>query len=200
MKEIAWTPGSPDISQVALVRARTLSDVAKSMTQAGTLEIALETGNGKQLVGFDAAGRRTTSQLIEGDYPPVRRLFPEATPTYAVARTAEIIEATRRVALVAERNTPIRLSFTEGQVTLEAGQGEDAQASEALEATLVGEDITTAFNPHLFLDGLTALGTEYVRLGFTNPTKPVLMSGKTSAEGEDHEEFLYLLMPIRFAS
>jgi len=200
MKEIAWTPGSPDISQVALVRASTLSDVAKSMTQAGTLEIALETGNGKQLVGFDAAGRRTTSQLIEGDYPPVRRLFPEATPTYAVARTAEIIEATRRVALVAERNTPIRLSFTEGQVTLEAGQGEDAQASEALEATLVGEDITTAFNPHLFLDGLTALGTEYVRLGFTNPTKPVLMSGKTSAEGEDHEEFLYLLMPIRFAS
>jgi len=200
MKEITWSPRRPDISQVALVRARTLSDVAKSMTQAGTIDIALQTDGGKQIIGFEAAGRRTTSQLIEGDYPPVRRLFPESTPTYAVARTADIIEAARRVALVAERNTPIRLTFTEGQVVLEAGQGDDAQASEALEATLVGEDITTAFNPHLFLDGLGALGTEFVRLGFTHPTKPVLMSGKRSAEGEEQEEFLYLLMPIRFAS
>lgn len=200
MKEIAWTPRTPGISQVALVRARTLSDVAKSMTQAGTLDIALQTDAGKQLIGFDAAGRRTTSQLIEGDYPPVRRLFPDTTPTFAVARTGEIIEAARRVALVAERNTPIRLAFTEGQVVLEAGQGDDAQASEALEATLVGEDITTAFNPHLFLDGLTALGTEYVRLGFTHPTKPVLLSGKKSADSEEQEQFLYLLMPIRFAS
>jgi len=200
MKEITWIPRDPRVSQVALVRARTLSDVAKSMTQAGNLDIALQTDTGKHLIGFEAAGRRTTSQLIEGDYPPVRRLFPDATPTYAVARTAEIIEAARRVSLVAERNTPIRLAFTEGQVVLEAGQGDDAQASEALEATLVGEDITTAFNPHLLLDGLSALGTEYVRLGFTHPTKPVLMSGKKSAEGEEQEEFLYLLMPIRFAS
>ncbi len=130
----------------------------------------------------------------------MRRLFPDTTPTFAVARTGEIIEAARRVALVAERNTPIRLAFTEGQVVLEAGQGDDAQASEALEATLVGEDITTAFNPHLFLDGLTALGTEYVRLGFTHPTKPVLLSGKKSADSEEQEQFLYLLMPIRFAS
>ena len=199
MKEIGWTPANPDVSQVALVRARTLSDVAKSMTQAGTIELALQTEGGKQIIGFESAGRRTTSQLIEGDYPPVRRLFPDVTPTYAVARTGEIIEAARRVALVAERNTPIRLTFSEGQVVMEAGQGDDAQASEALEATLVGEDITTAFNPHLFLDGLGALGTEWVRLGFTHPTKPVLLSGRDKAE-EERSGFLYLLMPIRFAS
>lgn len=199
MKEIGWTPANPDVSQVALVRARTLSDVAKSMTQAGTIQLSLQTEGGKQIIGFESAGRRTTSQLIEGDYPPVRRLFPDVTPTYAVARTGEIIEATRRVALVAERNTPIRLTFSEGQVVMEAGQGDDAQASEALEATLVGEDITTAFNPHLFLDGLGALGTEWVRLGFTHPTKPVLLSGRDKAE-EERSGFLYLLMPIRFAS
>ena len=199
MKEIGWTPANPDVSQVALVRARTLSDVAKSMTQAGTIQLSLQTEGGKQIIGFESAGRRTTSQLIEGDYPPVRRLFPDVTPTYAVARTGEIIEAARRVALVAERNTPIRLTFSEGQVVMEAGQGDDAQASEALEATLVGEDITTAFNPHLFLDGLGALGTEWVRLGFTHPTKPVLLSGRDKAE-EERSGFLYLLMPIRFAS
>lgn len=199
MKEIGWTPANPDVSHVALVRARTLSYVAKSMTQAGTIQLSLQTEGGKQIIGFESAGRRTTSQLIEGDYPPVRRLFPDVTPTYAVARTGEIIEAARRVALVAERNTPIRLTFSEGQVVMEAGQGDDAQASEALEATLVGEDITTAFNPHLFLDGLGALGTEWVRLGFTHPTKPVLLSGRDKAE-EERSGFLYLLMPIRFAS
>lgn len=201
LKEIEWRPADPTISQVALVRARTLSDVAKSMTQSGTLEMSLQTEGGKQIIGFASDGRRTTSQLIEGDYPPVRRLFPDQTPTFAVAKTADLIDSARRVSLVAERNTPIRLTFSEGQVVLEAGQGDDAQASEAMEATLVGEDITTAFNPTLFLEGLSAMGSEYVRLGFTHPAKPVLMSGQgKDADGRDADGFLYLLMPIRFAS
>ena len=187
-----------DASTQRLLRiTRDLLDVAR--IESGRLQLSLQTEGGKQIIGFESAGRRTTSQPIEGDYPPVRRLFPDVTPTYAVARTGEIIAAARRVALVAERNTPIRLTFSEGQVVMEAGQGDDAQASEALEATLVGEDITTAFNPHLFLDGLGALGTEWVRLGFTHPTKPVLLSGRDKAE-EERSGFLYLLMPLRFAS
>lgn len=200
MKEVSWNPATPGLSDVALVRARTLIDVAKSMTGGERVDIALQTEGGKQIIGFDADGMATTSQLIEGSYPPVRRLFPEESPTYAVVKTADMIEAARRVSLVAERNTPIRLSFTEGQVTLEAGQGDDAQASEAIESTLVGEDIVTAFNPHLFLDGLTAMGTEWVRLGFTHPTKPVLMTGLKSEDATDQEAFRYLLMPNRFVS
>lgn len=200
LKELAWTPADTSISQVALVRGRTLSDVAKSMTSAGTIEMSLQTEGGKQIIGFESGGRHTTSQLIEGDYPPVRRLFPDHTPTFAVAKTADMIDSARRVALVAERNTPIRLTFTDGQVTLEAGQGDEAQASEAIEVTLTGEDITTAFNPVLFLEGLNALGTQYVRLGFTHPSKPVLMSGQTGDGEEESGSFLYLLMPIRFAS
>lgn len=200
LKEIHWNPSQPGIEQVALVRARTLIDVAKSIAHGGDIEIALQTEGGKQIIGFEAGGRRTTSQLIEGDYPPVRRLFPDETPTYAVAKTAELIEASRRVSLVAERNTPIRLTFSDSQVVLEAGAGDDAQASEAVEAPLTGEEISTAFNPHLFLDGLGVLGTDYVRLGFTHPTKPVLMSGLEDEKGEKAGDFLYLLMPIRFAS
>ncbi|WP_324650179.1 DNA polymerase III subunit beta [Georgenia sp. H159] len=199
LREISWHPASPAFSAVALVRARTLSDVAKSLTSAGSVDVALGNESSASLIGFAAGGRQTTSLLVEGDYPPVRRLFPDETTTHAVVATAPLVEAARRVSLVAERNTPIRLSFSEGQVILEAGQGEDAQASEALEATLVGEDIVTAFNPHYLLDGLGALTTDFARLSFTHPSKPAILTGQGSAEGESEEEFRYLLMPIRFA-
>lgn len=199
MREVSWSPASPGVSRVALVRARTLSDVAKNLSSAGSVELALaEDGD---IVGFEAGGRRTTSLLLEGDYPPVRRLFPEQTSTHTVTATAELVEAAKRVSLVAERNTPIRLSFTEGQVVLEAGQGDDAQASEALESTLVGEDISTAFNPQYLLDGLGSLDSEFVRLSFTHPSKPAVMTGQDTIDGADHaEEFRYLLMPIRFGA
>lgn len=199
MRELSWQPSATDISTVALVRARTLSDVAKSLTSAGTVDIALGEEASTSLIGFEAGGRRTTSLLVEGDYPPVRRLFPDDTPTHAVVATAALVEAARRVSLVAERNTPIRLSISEGQIVLEAGQGEDAQASEALEATLVGEELTTAFNPSYLLDGLGALNTDFVRMSFTHPSKPAVLTGQHSAEGDDDTEFRYLLMPIRFA-
>lgn len=200
MRELPWHPASPGTSSSALLRARTLSDVAKSLTSAGTVDLALVDSTSHGLIGFEAGGRRTTSLLLDGEYPPVRRLFPEQTTTHAVVHRTSLVEAARRVSLVAERNTPIRLSFSEGTVVLEAGQGDDAQASEALEATLVGEDISSAFNPHYLLDGLGALGTEFVRMAFTHSSKPVVVTGQTSPEGDAEADFRYLLMPIRFAS
>jgi DNA polymerase-3 subunit beta len=200
MRELPWRAQSPTQSASALVRARTLSDVAKSITTAGTVEIALSTDGGTGLIGFEAGGRRTTSLLLDGEYPPVRRLFPEQTTTHAVISTSALVEAARRVSLVAERNTPIRLSFTEGQVVLEAGQGDDAQASEALEVTLIGEPISTAFNPHYLLDGLNALITPFTRLDFTQPSKPVVLSGQRGPDDDAESDFRYLLMPIRFAA
>lgn len=199
LRELSWHPADPAASAVALVRARTLSDVAKSLTHGGSVDLALADDGPSALIGFEAGGRRTTSLLVDGDYPPVRRLFPEETTIHAVVGTHDLVEATRRVSLVAERNTPVRLSFEEGQVVLEAGQGDDAQASEALEATLTGEPITTAFNPHYLLDGLGGLTTPFVRLSFTHSSKPVVLTGQAEAEGEDTDEFRYLLMPIRFA-
>jgi DNA polymerase-3 subunit beta len=200
VRELAWRPASPSVSAAALLRARTLSDVAKSLTSAGTVDIALSAQGPNGLVGFEAGGRRTTSLLLDGDYPPVRRLFPEQTTTHAIVHTHSLVEAARRVSLVAERNTPIRLSFAEGTVVLEAGQGDDAQASEALEASLIGEPLSAAFNPHYLLDGLGALSTDFARLAFTHPSKPVVVTGQENAEGEADADFRYLLMPIRFAS
>ncbi|MCF4120446.1 DNA polymerase III subunit beta [Antribacter sp. KLBMP9083] len=200
LRELTWTPATPGYSAVALIRARTLNDVAKSLGGSGSLvNVGLSTGAGLDLVGFEAGGRHTTSQLVDGDYPAVRRLFPDATPIHAVVATGPLIEAAKRVSLVAERNTPIRLSFTDGQVVLDAGQGDDAQASEALEAVLVGEDIAVAFNPQFLLDGLGALGTDFVRLSFTHPNKPVEFTGQESLDGEDDSSYRYLLVPIRFA-
>lgn len=201
LRELTWTPATPGYSAVALVRARTLNDVAKSLgAGGGQVNIGLSTGEGIDLIGFEAGGRHTTSQLVDGDYPAVRRLFPDATPIHAVVPTQALIDAAKRVALVAERNTPIRLAFSEGQVVLDAGQGDDAQASEALEAVLVGEDIQVAFNPQFLLDGLGALGTDFVRLSFTHPNKPVEFTGQESLDGEDSSAYRYLLVPIRFSS
>lgn len=200
LRELTWKPSSPDISTVALVRARTLLDAAKSLGSAGSVTVALATGTGVDMIGFEAAGRQTTSLLVDGDYPAVRRLFPDETPIHAVVSTHALADAAKRVSLVAERNTPIRLSFSEGQVVLDAGQGDDAQASEAIESTLVGDDISVAFNPQFLLDGLGALSTPFVRLSFTHPNKPVEFTGQQTVDGEDNQEYRYLLVPIRFAS
>jgi DNA polymerase-3 subunit beta len=101
----------------------------------------------------------------------------------------------RRVALVAERNTPVRLSFTAGQLLLEAGTGDEAQAAETLEASYEGEDIQIAFNPQYLLDGLTAMDSDTVRISFTTPSKPAVITGKPAAD--QPPDYRYLLMPIR---
>lgn len=199
VREVSWNPATPGLQATALVRARTLSEVAKSLTSAGTINVSLPTGTGADIVGFEAGGRRTTSLLVDGDYPPVRRLFPDTTTTHAVVATSALVEAARRVSLVAERNTPIRLEFSEGQVVLEAGQGEDAQASEAIEALLEGESITTAYNPAYLTDALGVVGKEFTRLSFTHGTKPSVITGQSSLDAPEDDAFRYLIQPIRFA-
>ena len=199
MRELPWRPASPGAESVALVRARTLSEVAKSLGAGGEVVLALSAAGGHELIGFASGGRQTTSLLVDGDYPKVRSLFPAESPVYAVVQAAPLVEAVRRVALVAERNTPVRLSFSDGQLTLEAGQGEDAQASEALEASLVGDDLTIAFNPGFLLDGLQALTTPYARMSFTQPTKPAVLTGQADVDGPDDTVYRYLIMPVRMA-
>jgi DNA polymerase-3 subunit beta len=99
---------------------------------------------------------------------------------------------------VAERNTPVRLSFSQGEVVLEAGTGDEAQAVEALEATLEGDDITIAFNPGFLLDGLGAIGSDIARLSFTTPTKPAVLTGKPAGDGAN-PNYRYLIMPVRLS-
>ncbi|MCC9205707.1 DNA polymerase III subunit beta [Arthrobacter sp. zg-Y769] len=195
LRELSWKPATPGISTSALVKAKTLNEVAKTLGGAGDLNIALS--DDSELIGFESGGRRTTSLLVDGDYPKIRSLFPENTPIHATVETSALVEAVRRVSLVAERNTPVRLAFTDGQLSLDAGTGEDAQASEALEAALVGDDITVAFNPHYLSEGLSAFPSKYVRFSFTTPPKPAVISAQEELTGDDQADYRYLLMPVR---
>jgi DNA polymerase III subunit beta len=201
MRELTWNPEATDASHVALVPARTLSDTAKALGAAGSVEIALgSSAGGDGLIGFEAGQRRATTRLLDGEYPKVTSIFPSSVDTESVIETAALVEAVKRVSLVAERNTPVRLKFTEGQVAIEAGTGDDAQASEAVEATLTGPDIEIAFNPQFLLDGLGAVGTAYSRLSFTQSSRPAVLSGQAEQDGEADSSYRYVLMPVRFAS
>lgn len=200
MRTFQWEPTEPGISTSLLVKAKTLNDVAKNMAVAGEVEVAFNTGenSGQSLIGFRAGGRHTTSTLMDGDYPPVRRLFPETTATTALVNRADLLEAVKRVSLVAEQKTSLRLAFSAGQVVLEAGQDDNAQATEIITAQLNGEDIRTAFNPQYLQAGLSALNTQYVRFSFTDAAKPAVLTGQNEPLAEDDPSFRYLLMPIRF--
>lgn len=201
MRELTWNPDATDASHVALVPARTLSETAKALGAAGSIEVALgSAAGGEGLVGFEAGQRRTTTRLLDGEYPKVTSIFPTSVETEAVIKTSELVEAVKRVSLVAERNTPVRLRFSEGQVTIEAGTGDDAQASEAVESTLTGPEIEIAFNPQFLLDGLGAVGTEFSRLSFTQSSRPAVLSGQAEADGVADTSYRYVLMPVRFAS
>jgi len=201
MRELTWQPAATDASHIALIPARTLSDTAKALGASGSVELALgSSAGGDGLIGFEAGQRRTTTRLLDGEYPKVTSIFPSSVDTEAVISTTALVEAVKRVALVAERNTPIRLKFSDGQVTIDAGTGDDAQASEAVESSLTGPEIEIAFNPHFLLDGLGAVGTAYSRLSFTQPSRPAVLSGQAEADGEADESYRYVLMPVRFAS
>jgi DNA polymerase-3 subunit beta len=200
VRDLAWTPEQSGLSAIALVPARTLADTAKSLASADKVTVALAAGGtGEGLVGFEGSGRRTTSRLLDGEFPKYKSLLPSESSSVATVDTAALVESVRRVALVAERNTPIRLSFSGGEVTLEAGSGDEAQASESLDAGLTGDDISIAFNPAYLLDGLGALDAGFAELRFTASTRPAVIAGKDSADATAGDDYRYLLMPVRLS-
>ncbi|MGI8702067.1 MAG: DNA polymerase III subunit beta [Nocardioidaceae bacterium] len=202
LRELTWNPDQPDIEASALVPARVLSDTAKSLATGSRVQIALGTGgNSDGLIGFaaeSASGRRlTTTRLIEGAFPNVRQLFPNATEVSARLEVSGFIEGVKRVSLVAGRNTPIRLTFTDSMVTLEAGNGEEAQASESLETALSGAGMTIGFNPSYLLDGLGAIPGSHVHVSMTEPGRPAAFASLSDIDAEPDLDFRYLLMPLR---
>jgi DNA polymerase-3 subunit beta len=200
VRELRWTPARPDISAAVLVPARALADTARSLTSGAEVSIALalpgEAGSGGDgMIGFEGAGRRTTSRLLGGEFPRYQALLPTHVSSVAEISASQLAEAVKRVALVAERNTAVRLAFTTGQLVLEAGTGDEAQAVEILEASYEGDDLSIAFNPQYLLDGLAAIDSDIARLSFTEPGKPALITGKPEPDGQP--DYRYLLMPIR---
>ncbi|MFT4011472.1 MAG: DNA polymerase III subunit beta [Nocardioidaceae bacterium] len=203
LREMRWDPGATDASAAALVPARVLDATAKSLTSGTDVTIALSgAAEGEGLIGFEGAAgggtRRTTTRLLDGEFPKVRTLFPTEHSTTARVDRVALVESVKRVSLVAERNTAVQLAFTDGAVTLDAGSGDEALATEQVEAVVKGEPITTGFNPGFLLDGLTAIEESVVELAFTQPSKPAVITGVDGGiDGEIVDDFRYLLMPRR---
>ncbi|NUL44782.1 DNA polymerase III subunit beta [Cellulosimicrobium funkei] len=201
MKELNWSPADPSISTSLLVKSKTLTEVAKSLAGGGDLQLRLpKESSTSDLVGFASGGRRTTSLLVDGEYPKIRALFPESSPIHAVVPTAPLVEAVRRVALVAERNTAVRMMFNDGHVTLDAGAGDDASANESLDSILNGDEITVAFNPSYLGEGLNVINAPYVRFSFTTAPKPALMTAQQEQDSPEQDDYRYLVMPVRLAN
>jgi DNA polymerase III subunit beta len=203
VRELRWSPSRPDLSAAVLVPARALAETARSLTSGAEVSIALalpgEGGadgtGGDGMIGFEGGGRQTTTRLLGGEFPRYQALLPTHATATAELSTSLLTEAVKRVALVAERNTAVRLAFTPGQLVLEAGTGEEAQAVEVLEAGYEGDDLAIAFNPQYLLDGLAAIDSDTARMSFTEPGKPALITGKPAPDGQP--DYRYLLMPIR---
>jgi DNA polymerase-3 subunit beta len=202
VREIDWDSGTSSAAgTTALVPARTLSEIGKTFAHSGTIGVSIVRSDDRELIAFRADKKTVTSLLIKGNFPPVKRLFPESVENYAVLNTAELVEATRRVSLVLEREAALRFSFssTEG-LTLEAAGSEQAQASETIDAHLVGDDTVVSLKPSFLLDGLGAVHSEFVRISFTkteNPNKPgpVLVTSQSSREAPGSDNYKYLLQP-----
>jgi len=201
LREITWRPDDPQAHLQARVPAKTLADTAKTLGSAGgEVTVALSRGGtGEGMIGFAGGTRRTTSRLLDGDYPKVRSLFPDHNVAQARVTVSALTEVVKRVSLVAERSTPVRMSFGEDGLVVEAGGNDDARASEAMDATYTGEAMQVAFNPQYLLDGLGALDTPNAVLSFTDPKKPALIV-PADAEGQIVPGYRYLMMPIRIGS
>ena len=116
VREIEWDAGTvagDSEAVTALVPARTLQEVGKTFGHSGTISVAITSRDDRELIAFSADKKTVTSLLIKGNFPPVRRLFPETVDNYAVMNTADLIEATRRVSLVLEREAALRYTFTQ---------------------------------------------------------------------------------------
>ncbi|MEU4677221.1 DNA polymerase III subunit beta [Micromonospora sp. NPDC023737] len=199
LREIQWNPDDPDVSINALVPARTLHDTAKALGPiGGEVTLALAAGGaGEGMIGFAGGTRRTTSRLLDGaNYPPVRSLFPSSHNAEARVSVSTLIEVVKRVALVAERTTPVLLSFSADGLVVEAGGSEEARASEAMEATFTGDPLTIGFNPQYLIDGLANLGAQTAVLSFVDAFKPAVIS-PAGEDGEVVPGYRYLIMPIR---
>jgi DNA polymerase-3 subunit beta len=204
MRELSWEPVSGDPLSL-LVPARSMTDAVRMMGSGSPVRIMLGADAGTDaMVGFDAGERRLTTRLIAGEFIKYRSRFPADFGCHAEIPAASFAEAVRRVSLVAEPGTPVRLSFASGQVTIEAGSKGHARATETVPADFAGDEPDIAFSPQYLLDGVLAAsaaaakgagdadgddGPARIELDFTSATKPAVITG-----GEDYK---YLVVPQR---
>lgn len=195
MREFNWQPAEDLEDAAVLVPARTLADAAKSLGSSGaTVRLALASGEG--LLGMSGSGRYTTTRLLDAEFPPYRQLLPSQHTSRALLDVSALAESIKRVSLVAERGTQIRMEFGDGNLRLSAGGDDEGSAEEEMPVEYEGEQMTIAFNPGYLVDGLGALHADRAELTFTTASRPALLK-PADEQGEVVPGYLYLLMPVR---
>ena len=210
VRELEWEPADSGASGAVLVPAKTLSEIARTASSdSGDVKLAFGSGSalgGEGLLGIVGETKQTTTRLLDAEFPKFRQLLPASHTAIATIESAPLIEAIKRVALVAERGAQVRMEFRDGSVLLTAGGDEAGRAEEELPVQFYGEPLTIAFNPTYLQDGLSAIGVAVVDFGFTTPSRPAVLRPSTGDEPIADESgafvapdsvFTYLLMPVR---
>ncbi|MEV8436307.1 DNA polymerase III subunit beta [Actinosynnema sp. NPDC051121] len=195
MREFPWEPDESLGEVAVLVPAKTLNDSAKTLGASGAkIELSLAANDG--LLGLSATARRTTTRLLDADFPKYRQLLPTEHTAAAIIEVDALVQAIKRVSLVAERGTQVRLEFVDNGLRLSAGGDDEGSAEEELPVEYTGDPVTIAFNPTYLLEGLQAVRTPRAHLSFTTPSRPALLK-PVDEDGNVAPGYLYLLMPVR---
>ena len=204
LKEMPWKPAAKKVDGAAIVPARVLRDTARSMAVNGDIALSLASEDtNESLIGFDADGRELTTRLLDGEFPKFRHLLDVQANVSVRVKTEDIAAATRRVKLVAERNTPARMNITDEAITLDAATGDQAHASETVEAVVTNHTdgemplVAAGFNPHYLEDALGALSAPYVLFSFTGPGQPCLLQGLQDLDGAPDADYKHVIMLMR---
>ncbi|WP_025273073.1 DNA polymerase III subunit beta [Haloglycomyces albus] len=205
IRDAEWEPSADDLNVNVLVPAKALSDTARTFAgMSGPVTLAVPQGEGSPgMIGFEAGGRQTTSRVLDGQLPPLRTLIATNFSTVLRVSTAELTEVAKRVALVSDKTSPIRLSFDEDGLTVEAGGAEDANASETMDCRLDGDSGRISFNPAYLLDGLGAIDSPVAAFQMNEAGKPVVLAGEAEPDADEEEQdkyagYLYMLQPLRW--
>jgi DNA polymerase-3 subunit beta len=208
VRELTWSAATPDVEAAVLVPAKTLSEAAKSGTDGNEVHLSLGAGGavGKDgLLGISGNGKRSTTRLLDAEFPKFRQLLPSEHTAVATVGVSELTEAIKRVALVADRGAQVRMEFSDDTLRLSAGADDVGRAEEDVPVEFAGDPLTIAFNPTYLTDGLSSLHSDRVSFGFTTPSRPaVLRPAGDDTQPTDsgpfpalETDYVYLLMPVR---
>lgn len=172
----------------ANVPARALEELTRL---AGAETESIEIGVRSNQVVFSTGGVTLSSRLIDGQFPNYRQLLPEQFEHELTLDTAEFLEVVERISLMAQKNAPLRLSFTDGELRVSAQTPDVGEASDSFAVPFAGEPFEIGFNPEFLTAGLQSAAADKVVLKLISPLRPGLL------ESADGSGFLYLIMPIR---
>src|SRR6187397_786246 len=187
VKETALDKG-PGQELEAIVPARALTELSRIAQDEGELQIGVQENH----VVFGAGETWLTSRRIDGQFPNYKQLLPETFEHEVTLPREEFLEVVRRASVMAQRNSPLRLRFAEGEVTVSAQTQDVGEAKETLPVRFDGEALEIGFNPEFLKDGLESVGTDEIALRLISPLRPGLLRS-------EEEAFSYLIMPIRLA-